>query len=943
MKKITFILSAVLVSLSVLAAPVTTLSQKEISAVKKVEAKAVNNFQQVAFDQQMSRIDNVKQFDAVNLTSFQSKEVAQLDVNAVKKIVQQVAEDSVVVNKTKLGAIEAGVGVAAFGMQPGDSAVITGKYYRVEILNANFQPIALTRSFFPMATITQVFNTYFSSSARFINFCKTTNSQTGSTFGQVISALSQTNYLPTGTYYFALEGYPLDSTGTYVDTSSEDTDIAAAGFQLILTGEEYAVTDIKVTTETTGATTIAWEVANEIPEGAVYEISVSLADSDIVDVDGLTVKTYTIPDSLKLTDNATYYTSVTVWSPYGYSLGNRGYKYFTLGTNPDEPTNLAAVPDNENMNAALSWECTLGAQSYYIVSIYGEDGTEYTVSTGYFYATGLSATTQQLPVGKYTWTVQSTKLSGNTLYGISDKIQGPVFEIKDGVAPEIDSVYLANVTDTLVNLGIVVTDNNPYLTPADLVYSVSGDYTLANASLEADGTLKLVGLTSKLYNIKITAADPSGNVSDEYEFAFTPIKDEEAPKNLKAEIEEGNVFDKYVIITVSAEDNIATAEQLTYVLTFADGSVVEMKAQEGYLILEGLTPETDYTVTVTVKDFGGNVSTESVTLIFTTIELQPISLNNGVDAWFAVYSDEYSEEGWYNYNIAFQGTSANKYLPYGGLDIYTPRKDSLTGVYSQELGNLEDNYCYINVDGQRLTVNNTVLEIKFIQNYDYQGNVYDYYNIYLINLQLEASDGNIYTYKAYDFMRSYDDATSDNIAMMGFTDTDAPELWDDESYEPEVNGTTVEIMFGVYDGPFYMDIMTYWASNGQTQQYLPTEIYSEISNLTLEVVDATGNVLASQAEGSIKNTPTLDEDGAYYFTATLTGLEANTEYLVYITAADEAGNEAEPIEVTFTTGEHTGINDINVNDDAKKFIRDGHLYIKRGTEIYNATGIRVAK
>lgn len=943
MKKITLILSAVLVSLGVLAAPATSLSKKELSAATKVEAKVSNTFQQSTFDQQMSRVDNAKQVATnANLVSFKSNADKEINVNAVKKIAQLVAEDPVAeVNKTKLAAIEAGVGVAMFGIQPGDSAVITGKYYRIEILNASFQPIAMTRSFFPMSTIAQVFNTYFSSSARFISFCKTTNTQTGQTFGQVISALSATNYLPVGTYYFALEGYPLDSTATYINTESEDNDIAAAGFQLTLTGEEYAVTDIKVTTDAS-ATTIAWEVANEIPEGATFELTVSLADSTIVDVE-LTEKSYTIPDSLKLTENATYYARISVWGPYNYSIGNRGYKYFTLGTNPDAPTNLAAVPDNDDMNAALSWECTLGAQSYYIVSIYGEDGTEYTVSTGYFYASGLSATTQQLPVGKYTWTVQSTKLSGNTLYGISEEIQGPEFEIKDALAPVIDSVYLVNVTDTVVNLAIDVTDNNPYITPADLVYNVRGDILLENASLEADGTLKLAGLTSKLYNITITATDPSGNVSDEYEFAFTPVKDEEAPKNLKAEIEEGNVFDKYVIITVSAEDNVATAEQLTYIVTMAD-TVVELKAQEGYLILEGLTPETEYSITITVKDFGGNVSTESVTLNFTTIELQPISLNNDVDSWFAVYSEEYSEEGWYNYNIAFQGASANKYLPYGGLDIYTPRKDSLTGIYSQELGNLDNQYCYINVSGQRLSVTNAVLELKFIQNYDYQGNVYDYYNIYLIILQLEASDGNIYTYRAYNFMRSYDDATSDNIAMMGFTDTDAPELWDDENYEPEVNGTTVELMFGAYDGPRYMDIMTYWASSGKTQQYLPTEIYSEITDLTLEVVDATGAVLASQAEGTIVNTPTLDEDGAYYFTATLTGLEANTEYTVYITAADEAGNEAEPIEVSFTTGDEAeGIDNLSVDGKPQKVLRNGNLYIIRGTEIFNATGQRVAK
>ncbi len=951
MKKITFILSALLVSLSVLAVPVTAISPKHTSAAMKVEAKAADNLQNVALNQQFSRVERAQQADAANLISFSGKENAQIDMTAVKKIAQQVAEDTVVApQKTKLAAGEAGVGIAKFLIQPGDSAVITGKYYQVLILNDQLQPIAATKSYFPMSTIVNNFDQFFGSSYDFLYFCQMSSGQ----YGQVISSLSGKVTLPVGTYYYAMQGFPLDATGTSVDTKSEDNDIAVAGFHLTLTGEEFAIKNAKAEAGAGNKLTMTWSnAAATLPTGSAYQVRVyEMPANTLIANSGyeLTETTWSTPDSIAIKDNTSYRIVINVWSPYGYTLGNSATICTTIGTDPNAPTGLAVTVDNETMKATFNWKNTLPAYYYYTatdsakvynqVDILDEYGNVYVFDNDNNNTARETATSQQLPVGKFTWSVKPFYVNNGWIYIAN--VQGPEFEVKDVIAPVIDSVYVAFLTDSVVNLGIIFSDNNIYLTEEDFMFNVSGDITLAN-ELEADGTLKLAGLTSKLYNIKITATDRYGNVSDEYEFAFTPVNDNEAPKNLKAEIEEGNVFDKYVVITVSAEDNIATAEELTYVLTFDDGTEVEMKAQDGIIVLEGLTPETEYTIVVKVKDLSGNESTESVILNFTTLELQPISITRDIDAWFAVYYPKYSSVGSYNYNIAFQGTEANNYLPYGGLDIYTTTLNSLTGVYSEELGNLDLEYSYIIVDGEELEIVDAELEIKFIQNYNYNGASYDYYNIYYINLSIIASDGNLYTYESYDFMRSYSNDTNENISMSGFADTDAPVLWtNEEVYPVEVNGTNVDVMFGVIDGPRYLDVMTYWATG--RQQYLPTEIYSEINKLTLEIQTADGAVLASQAAGTIKNTPTLDEDGAYYFTASLSNLEPNTDYTVYIYAADEAGNEAEPIEVTFTTGEQSvGVENISVDGKPQKVLRNGNLYIIRGTEIYNATGQRVAK
>jgi hypothetical protein len=86
------------------------------------------------------------------------------------------------------------------------------------------------------------------------------------------------------------------------------------------------------------------------------------------------------------------------------------------------------------------------------------------------------------------------------------------------------------------------------------------------------------------------------------------------------------------------------------------------------------------------------------------------------------------------------------------------------------------------------------------------------------------------------------------------------------------------------------------------------------------------------------NTPTLDEDGAYFFTASLTNLESNTDYTVYIVAKDEAGNVSEPLAVQFTTGQGQGIEDINAEVKTSKALRNGVLIIERNGREYNATG-----
>ena len=111
----------------------------------------------------------------------------------------------------------------------------------------------------------------------------------------------------------------------------------------------------------------------------------------------------------------------------------------------------------------------------------------------------------------------------------------------------------------------------------------------------------------------------------------------------------------------------------------------------------------------------------------------------------------------------------------------------------------------------------------------------------------------------------------------------------------------------------------------------------------LEIQTADGTVLASQAAGSIENTPTLDEDGEYYFTASLSGLNPETEYTVYIYAKDEAGNVAEKVAVSFTTGKgsETAIDQVIFDSKANKVLHNGQLIITRGEKSFNVLGAQL--
>lgn len=891
MKKITLFLGAMLVSLSVLAAPIVKVQS---DAVRLHTAK-----QQLAKQEVKMVSQNAEK--TIPATAFKAADKAAFDLNKVVK--QDQAAKSVITME------EEGYGNAKATITPAEGSDTL--YYQVAILDEAGKTVLAYVGYFPMATVTEYFVTTYD-----IIYTAATQPKYGKLDPSIKSL-----YLPKGKYIYGILGYAVEGG----ELAENPSDYAYAPFEIKMDGSEYAIKNLSVTVGEDNALTAVWETnTTPVPEGATYQVRVYdyLADTVVVNSGSkLTATTWTTPDTITIPDNTTYEVYVNIRTASGYALGKAASKIITVGTDPNAPTDLAVNVDKQTMKATFTWKNSITSYSgktvYNQVHIEDEDGNVYIFDNGYDNTSKETGTSETLPVGKFTWTITPFYVNEDDDWIYITYVEGPAFEVKDEIAPVINSVAIAQTSDTEVYLSIDATDNALGVTAADLKYNVSGDITLENATLEEDGTLKLAELVStKTYSISIIAVDPSGNKSQAYPFEFTPVKDEEAPTNLTAEIKEGDIHERSVIITVSAQDDKATAEQLVYVLTFADETVLEKNAVNGQLVIEGLQPETEYAVTIAVKDLGGNVCENTVALTFTTLPLTPIAIT-GLNAFQGKFYSKYNAYELLVYD-ADEETSAML-----DLVFYTRSETKVANVYTPTSSTAKLSLIvYIKEDGSEVEITADKLTLKFIDSFVDQGVQISYY---YFEFEGMGDDGNLYVYSSINYGLFYKDTWQNWVTVTDtFVDDDAPEIWVSEDYPVEVDGTNVEIMFGAIDGPWYFD----------------EEIYTDTMDLVLEIQTEEGTVLASHEAGTIGNTPTLDDEyGEYYFTAYLKDLEPETDYTVYIYAKDKAGNEAEKIEVTFTTGEQSqGIEQVNSNLKVQKFIRDGQVIIKRGDKEFNVIG-----
>ena len=282
---------------------------------------------------------------------------------------------------------------------------------------------------------------------------------------------------------------------------------------------------------------------------------------------------------------------------------------------PTAPTNVTTT-DITTTTAKVTWTAptdNVGVAGY---NVYVNDSE--TPVNGETLVTGTEYELKDLTAGTgYTVTVKAVDAAGNVSDGAAHTFT--TNNAADTEAPSAPTnVVVTDVTTTTAkvtwseakdNVGVV--GYNVYLNEAKV-----------NETLITTTEYDLTALTEETnYSVKVTAVDAAENESGRSEAAtFTTPKtqDTEAP-SVPAGVTASDVTQTGAKITWTASaDNVGVAGYNVYV---DETKVNTDKLVEGLeLELTGLTPETEYTVTVSAVDAAGNESGRSAAFTFTTLK-----------------------------------------------------------------------------------------------------------------------------------------------------------------------------------------------------------------------------------------------------------------------------------------------------------------------------------
>ena len=282
---------------------------------------------------------------------------------------------------------------------------------------------------------------------------------------------------------------------------------------------------------------------------------------------------------------------------------------------PTAPTEVT-VTDITTTTAKVTWTAStdnVGVTGYNVYVNESEDPVN-----GETLVTGTEYTLESLTAGtEYKVTVKAVDAAGNVsegaVYAFTTKTE------KDTEAPSAPTnVVVTDVTTTTAK----VTWNEATDNVAVVGYNVYLNEKKINETLITTTEYDLTALTEETnYSVKVTAVDAAKNESERSEAAaFTTLKtqDTEAP-SVPAGVAASDVTQTGAKITWTASaDNVGVAGYNVYV---DETKVNTDKLVEGLeLELTGLTPDTEYTVTVSAVDAAGNESGRSAAFTFTTLK-----------------------------------------------------------------------------------------------------------------------------------------------------------------------------------------------------------------------------------------------------------------------------------------------------------------------------------
>ncbi len=693
-----------------------------------------------------------------------------------------------------------------------------------------------------------------------------------------------------------ISGYPALKPGDYIfEVVGTDAGQTTQTFDdyILFSIVSNEVTDLKsdVNSEKTQAT-ITWD-GSAIPEGSyaivdiytdstlVYENYDEAADEIII----LNSVTIDVEDGLTYEVYIRVYTENTyAFNPGLFPNGNGVSHLFTVGTNKYAPIDLeAVVTPEDSLEVNFSWTLPNNKENsvYYVVIYEDEYETEYGVvqvdsedkneAEAYFDKEGT-----------FYWTVVGLEEG----WYLTEEIKGGFFTVKDNVGPQFftsEEIYTYKATNTTVNLTINpdgIGDNLSLF--EDLLFTLKdSDNNDLLTDVAADDLL-VEGLTKgTVYHWKLSAKDEAGNLSfildgagnvtaNALDIEVETTDDVLAPAFTSATL--NTAFDKYVTINVEASDNFTPADEIRYAVIFEDDSEVVLDAEEGVITVAGLIPETEYTITVKAIDNEG-LRSEGKEVTFTTTAIIPITLKPN-----AILVSSYGEidEGVYGFEVNLYTSGVPGYLPDIYFTVLGDRADKLSGEYSVEEGNLLIDFSSLFVDGteeeDEILPSNATLNLQFVQ-FAIDADVR--HAVYNASFRIEDADN----YNIYQGTIEGVRARVINAEQTGYVNMNGEDIVAPEAEELEVSGiTTTSADFSIYawDG-----------ANASEQAYS----YGKISVKLFNAADDS-ELGEFEAAGSAQNVD-------YYLT--VENLTPNTTYNVYALVTDENGNKSEKIEKTFKT------------------------------------------
>ena len=392
---------------------------------------------------------------------------------------------------------------------------------------------------------------------------------------------------------------------TYVDKAAADTEAPTAP-------TEVTATDITTTTAK-----VTWTAPTDNVGVAGYNVYVNDSETP---VNGETLVTGTEYELKDLTAGTGYTVTVKAVDAAGNVSDGAAHTFTTNNAAdteaPSAPTNVV-VTDVTTTTAKVTWseaKDNVGVVGYNVYLNEAKVNETLITTTEY----DLTALTEET---NYSVKVTAVDAAENES-GRSEAATFTTPKTQDTEAPSVPAgVAASDVTQTGAKITWTAATDNVGVAG----YNVYLGESRVNTSPVTVTEYELSGLTANTeYTVTVSAVDAAGNESARSDAAtFTTLeaeeeKDNEAP-SVPAGVTASDVTQTGAKITWTASaDNVGVAGYNVYV---DETKVNTDKLVEGLeLELTGLTPETEYTVTVSAVDAAGNESGRSAAFTFTTLK-----------------------------------------------------------------------------------------------------------------------------------------------------------------------------------------------------------------------------------------------------------------------------------------------------------------------------------